>query len=55
MQRLIEMAEDNLDADFNSLFRLSLKDEDAEVRAKAIEGLWESDDRSLVVAPGRAA
>ncbi len=48
LQRLIEMAEDNLDADFNSLFRLCLKDEDAKVRAKAIEGLWECDDRSLV-------
>ena len=48
LQRLIEMAEDNLDADFNSLFRLCLKDEDPEVKAKAIEGLWECDDRSLV-------
>ncbi len=48
LQRLIEMAEDNLDADFNSLFRLCLRDEDAEVRAKAMEGLWECDDRSLV-------
>ena len=49
LQRLIDIAEDNLDADFNSLFRLCLKDEDAEVRAKAIEGLWECDDRVLVV------
>ena len=48
LQRLIEMAEDNLDADFNSLFRLCLKDEAPEVREKAIEGLWECDDRSLV-------
>ena len=49
LQRLIDIAEDNLDADFNSLFRLCLKDEDSEVRAKAIEGLWECDDRVLVV------
>ena len=48
LQRLIDIAEDNLDADFNSLFRLCLKDEDPEVKAKAIEGLWECDDRSLV-------
>ena len=48
LQRLIEMAEDNLDADFNSLFRLCLKDEAPDVREKAIEGLWECDDRSLV-------
>ena len=49
LQRLIDIAEDNLDADFNSLFRLCLKDDDAEVRAKAIEGLWECDDRVLVL------
>lgn len=48
LQRLIDIAEDNLDADFDSLFRLCLKDEDAEVRAKAIEGLWECDDRAIV-------
>lgn len=50
LQRLIDIAEDNLDADFDSLFRLCLKDEDPEVRAKAIEGLWECDDR-VIVAP----
>ena len=49
LQRLIDIAEDNLDADFNSLFRLCLKDEDWEVREKAIEGLWECDDRALVL------
>jgi len=45
---LIELSEDNLDADFNDLFRFCLGDEDPEVRAKAIEGLWECDDRTLV-------
>ena len=49
LQRLIDIAEDNLDADFDSLFRLCLKDEDPEVRAKAIEGLWECEDRAIVV------
>ena len=46
--RLIELSEDNLDADFDDLFRFCLGDEDPEVRAKAIEGLWECDDRTLV-------
>jgi len=45
---LIEISEDNLEADFNDLFRFCLGDEDREVRAKAIEGLWECDDRALV-------
>ena len=46
--RLIELSEDNLDADFNDLFRFCLGDENPEVRAKAMEGLWECDDRALV-------
>ena len=45
---LIEISEDNLEADFNDLFRFCLGDKDPEVRAKAIEGLWECDDRALV-------
>ena len=45
---LIELSEDNLDADFNDLFRFCLGDGNPEVRAKAIEGLWECDDRTLV-------
>jgi HEAT repeat protein len=45
---LIELSEDNLDADFDDLFRFCLGDDDPEVRAKAIEGLWECDDRTLV-------
>ena len=48
LTRLVEIAEDNLDADFNGLFVFCLADEDAFVRAKAIEGLWECDDRTLV-------
>ena len=48
LRRLIELSEDNLDADFNDLFRFCLGDENPEVKAKAIEGLWECDDRTLV-------
>lgn len=46
--RLIDLSEDNLDAEFNDLFRFCLGDENPEVRAKAIEGLWECDDRALL-------
>ena len=46
--RLIDLSEENLEADFNDLFKHCLGDESAEVKAKAIEGLWECDDRTLV-------
>jgi HEAT repeat protein len=43
-----ELAEENIEANFNRLFRYLLDDEDAEVREDAIEGLWEDEDVSLV-------
>ncbi len=46
--RLVELAEDNLELNFDSIFRSCLKDQDAEVRSKAIEGLWECEEASLV-------
>ncbi len=47
-QMLVEMAEGNLQFDFNLLFRYMLDDEDAQVRAHAIDGLWEDEDNALV-------
>jgi len=46
--RLVELAEDNFELNFDCIFRNCLKDQDAEVRSKAIEGLWESEDASLI-------
>ena len=48
IHRLVEMAEDNFELNFDGIFRNCLKDQDAEVRSKAIEGLWESEDASLI-------
>lgn len=48
LERLVEMTEDDLEADFNDLFRFCLVDANPEVRAKAVEGLWECNDRTLV-------
>ncbi len=48
MSRLIELAEDNIELNFESIFENRLKDQDAEVRSKAIEGLWESEETSLI-------
>ena len=45
---LVDLADDNLDLDFDCVFRMCLDDEDAEVCARAIEGLWECEDHSLV-------
>jgi len=45
---LVELAEDNFELNFDSIFKYCLKDQDAEVRSKAIEGLWESEETSLI-------
>ena len=48
LEKLIELAEDNVELDFSHLFRASLKDADEVVRQRAVQGLWESDDRTLI-------
>lgn len=46
--RLVELAEDNVELDFDGIFLSCLEDQDAEVRCKAIEGLWENEETSLI-------
>ena len=46
--RLIELSKDNFELNFDSIFKNCLKDQDAEVRSKAIEGLWENEEASLI-------
>ncbi|GBD11381.1 hypothetical protein HRbin23_01044 [bacterium HR23] len=48
VERLSAMAEERVEMDFSPLFRLALKDPDEEVRALAVGGLWECEDRSLI-------
>ncbi|MDD5591040.1 MAG: HEAT repeat domain-containing protein [Dehalococcoidales bacterium] len=48
VSRLVELAEDNFELDFDSIFKTCLNDQDAEVRSKAIEGLWENEEPSLI-------
>ncbi len=48
VHRLVELAEDNLELNFDNIFKYCLKDEDDEVRSKAIEGLWEDEEPSLI-------
>jgi HEAT repeat protein len=45
---LVEITEDNFTADFHNIFRLGLQDEDEEVRARAIQGLWEDESPAFV-------
>ncbi|MEE8443591.1 MAG: HEAT repeat domain-containing protein [Dehalococcoidia bacterium] len=48
MGLLVSVAEDNVDLDFNPIFRHCLSDDNPDVRDRAVSGLWECDDRSLV-------
>jgi len=48
LRALVEITEASFEADFNSIFRFCLSDEDEEVRAQAIEGLWEDESVSLL-------
>jgi len=48
--RLVEEAEDNADLDFAVIFKMFLKDQDEEVLEKAMEGLWEYEDRFIIPA-----
>lgn len=48
MYRLVELAEENIELNFDSVFKSRLKDSDEEVRSAAIEGLWESEEASLI-------
>ncbi len=48
MHRLVELAVENFELNFDSIFKSRLKDSDEEVRSAAIEGLWESEETSLI-------
>jgi HEAT repeat protein len=48
ISRLVELAEENFELNFDSIFKNCLKDLDPGVRAKAIEGLWENEETTLI-------
>jgi HEAT repeat protein len=48
VQELIELAEDNVEINFDAAFLVALADGDAEVRRDAIRGLWEHEGRGLI-------
>ncbi len=48
LARLTELAEDNIELDFDAVYFAGLADEDANVRALAVRGLWECEDHALL-------
>ena len=48
MQELVEICEANFEVCFDPVFLLGLGDEDARVRASAINGLWENESTALI-------
>jgi hypothetical protein len=48
MHELVEICEANFEVYFDPVFLLGLGDEDAEVRAAAINGLWENENPTLI-------
>jgi hypothetical protein len=45
---LAEFAEATFEVNFDAIFRIALEDPDQEVRATAIDGLWENEDLDLI-------
>src|SRR5688500_3620598 len=52
---LVQMAEDNVELDYNDLYLRLLEDPDVEVRTYAVEGLWEDERASTAEALLRLA
>lgn len=48
IRQLAEITEQSFEVNFDPIFLLALEDEDSQVRAAAIEGLWENEDRALI-------
>src|SRR3989337_100358 len=48
VHQLMELAEDNVDLNFDAVFFAALDDEAAPVRADAVRGLWEYEGRDLI-------
>jgi HEAT repeat protein len=48
VQDLVEIGEESVEVDFSDALRILLDDADAEVRAAAVDGLWECEDVLLI-------
>jgi hypothetical protein len=48
MQELVEISEANFEVNFDPVFLLGMGDDDPEVRASAVNGLWEDENPALI-------
>jgi len=48
VRQLVELAEDNVELNFDAVYMVALEDETATVRAGAVRGLWEYEGRDLM-------
>lgn len=48
INRLVELAEENFELNFDVIYKVCLKDQDADIKVKAIEGLWENEEITLI-------
>jgi HEAT repeat protein len=48
LQELVELAEDNVDLDFDAVFLRGLQDSDSDVRLESLRGLWEAESPDLI-------
>jgi hypothetical protein len=48
LKNMIDLAENDIQADFTAVFWLGLADSDATIRANAIDGLWEDESVGLI-------
>ena len=48
VRKLVELADDNVEFDFSSIFKSCLSDDDDTIREMAAKGLWETEDRTMI-------
>jgi len=48
LSRLVELANDNIELNFDRIFKYCLQDDDSSIRRLAIDGLWENEELSLI-------
>lgn len=48
IHQLVELTEDNIDLNFDTVFFAAMEDGDATVRCDAVRGLWEYEERDLI-------
>ena len=48
INRLVELTELSFEVNFDPIFLVAFGDDDSQVRARAIDGLWENEDQALI-------